>query len=206
MGKCCDCGLSIQQYPVISARGTSYRPYCPDCDIDKIAEMEKRNEDAIVHILTKADFPKVYVENRDKLSKYLRKSQIAEIDKGKGALLTGDSGLGKTKALVALAEYMITKGKSVKFVDFSDFICELRADFKLYNGLKTEILSSADCLFFDNFETDNKYMYDFIFNLVNSLYNAGKQVFYANYTLPTAEGLAMRIGYSTIQIQLVKKV
>ena len=202
MSKCQKCGNELCAHPVISARGTSQMMYCKGCQPDIPRELAIKNNNAIQHILLEGGFPSIYTGTRDKLSKYLNSKQVQDLDNGRGIFLIGTAGVGKTKALMAIAERMIVLGRSVRFIDFSDLICDLRADFKLYNLKKRDILNSADCLFFDNFETDNKYMYDFIFNLVNSMYNAGKQVFYANYSLPTSEGLAMRIGSSTSQINL----
>ena len=46
-------------------------------------------------------------------------------------------------------------------------------------------------------------MYDFVYNFVNTLYNAPKIVFFNSIELPTQAKLAMRIGEMTNQVKLV---
>ncbi len=202
---CSRCKVTeMVEYPLISTRGTEFRLACPECDFTAIKALQKTNEDALRLKLAEAGVPERFLHHR------LTESQTTfrDVDKvmaGKvGLFLFGDTGSGKTSMLAGWCSHMALMGLRVRFIDFSDFICDLRADFKNYNNLKTEMLG-YDCLFLDNFESDNPYMYDFIFNLINAFYQHQRQVFYTAPALPAKSPLAMRIGGTTIQLEIVKR-
>lgn len=201
--QCENCGKEKKEIPIISTRGMEICQMCDDCNKAEMDQLLSRNKMAVLEIMRKGGVPKRFLCCRlsEADFKFRDSDQVANGDKG--LFFIGDTGTGKTTRLAGWAAYMVQRGKSIKFIDFSDFICELRADFKRFNDLKNDMMG-VDCLFIDNFDANNQYMYDFIFNLVNSLYQREKQVFYTGASLPGQEPLAMRIGKTTIQLELVK--
>lgn len=203
--QCPSCTQEMRGMPVVSTRGTEFRWLCPVCASAEMADIELRNEAALLLKMEKAGVPPRFRAARLEDRHLHFKNSAAVSDGSKGLFIFGETGTGKTTMLAGWCAHMAVIGKRVIFVDFSDFICSLRADFKSYAQLKAQMMA-YDCLFIDNFESDNVYMYDFIFNLVNSFYQNNRQVFYTAPVLPAKSPLALRIGTTTIQIELARAV
>jgi DNA replication protein DnaC len=120
-----------------------------------------------------------------------------------GIYFIGDSGIGKTWMTVAWMRHFIFNGDKCMYINWSDFMVKLRIDVKQYDEMKRNVML-YDCVFVDDFDATCTYMYDFVYNFVNTLYNAPKIVFFNSVDLPTQSKLAMRIGEMTKQVKLVR--
>lgn len=200
---CVKCSTTLIDIPIISTRGIEYTPLCPKCSSKIISVIGCRNETATSAIMESRGVPKRFTSARLFESDLCFK-KVSEVIAGKlGIYFLGESGVGKTTKMIGWAAHMVSLGKSIRFTDFSDFICELRSDYKQFNRLRDELLD-ADVLFIDNFDTSNAYIQDSVFNLVNCFYKLDKQVFFTSNFLPSQDSLAMRISDITVQIELVK--
>ena len=112
--------------------------------------------------------------------------------------------MGKTWMTVAWLKYMMHLGYKCHYINWSDFMVRLRMDIKQYDEMKHKALT-YDCIFIDDFDATNQYMYDIVYNFVNTLYNEPKITFFNSTELPTQSKLAMRIGEMTKQVKLVKR-
>lgn len=201
---CKQCGRALVDCPVLSSRGIDFRPMCPTCQNEELESLQRRNNTSVLSTMLESGVPKGFANCRLSESDLLFKGR-QDVDDGKtGLFLLGNSGVGKTRMLVGWCARMVAFGHRVRFVDFSDFMCAVRSDNRKYLELKDPLLASG-CLFLDNFDASNRFLYEYVFNLVNALYREGIQVFYASETLPEQPQLAMRIGATTIQLELVKR-
>lgn len=71
--------------------------------------------------------------------------------KGKGLLITGPVGVGKTYLLAAIAKEMAEEGRSVRFTDFFQLLCDLKAGFSEGKADTTQLqpLIDVDVLLID---------------------------------------------------------
>jgi DNA replication protein DnaC len=120
-----------------------------------------------------------------------------------GLYLIGESGVGKSWLSVAWLRYLIFKGMRCQYINWADVMVKLRIDIKYYEQLLASV-QRADCVFIDDFDATNTYMYDVVYNFINTLYNAPKLVHFNSVDLPTQAKLAMRIGEMTTQVKLVR--
>ena len=200
---CKICGGALEAVDVISDKGLTSMPLCPRCDEGAIVDMKARNKRVLTRKMTECGVPELYTGSSLSASDMLFPGKEDVINAEKGIYYIGETGTGKTYRLAGWCSLLLSMGVQCRFYDFSDFVCDLRADFKRYNDHKREMLR-AECIFFDNFDPSNQYMYDFIFNLVNALYTNRRQVFFSSLALPPQSQLAMRISQMTIQLELQK--
>jgi DNA replication protein DnaC len=119
-----------------------------------------------------------------------------------GIYFIGESGVGKSWMTVAWMRHFILNGDKCLYINWSDFMVKLRMDIKYYDEMK-RTMQAYDYIFIDDFDATCNYMYDFVYNFVNTLYNAPKITFFNSIELPTQSKLAMRIGEMTKQVKLV---
>jgi hypothetical protein len=62
---------------------------------------------------------------------------------------------------------------------------------------------SGKVVFIDDFDTTDKFLTVYIYNLVDMFYRDNTPVFYTSSALPDNDKLAMRIGKTTTQIEFV---
>jgi DNA replication protein DnaC len=136
--------------------------------------------------------------------KYKQFDGIEDVLEGnQGIYFIGKSGVGKSWLTVAWMLHFIYRGYKCHYINWSDFMVRLRMDIKSYDEMKRKALQ-YDCIFIDDFDATNQYMYDIVYNFVNTLYNAPKLTFFNSVDLPTQSKLAMRIGEMTKQVKLVR--
>jgi DNA replication protein DnaC len=121
-----------------------------------------------------------------------------------GVYFIGDSGVGKSYLSVAWMTYMLSNGYVCRYINWSDFMVQLRMDVKEYSRLKAEALQ-GDVIVIDDFDATNQYMYEITYNFINALYNSAKILIMNSIELPTQSKLAMRIGEMTKQVMVVRK-
>ena len=202
--KCNICGSTLKQYVLLGVSSGQQTELCPKCQAACVEEVRAVNKAMISKHLESQHVPIRYHEAR------LQKEHLAfpsgrEVQNGeKGLYIFGDSGVGKTWLLVAWMKYYLSKGAACTYVDWSDFMVDLRMDIKAYQSKKAYILRS-DCVFIDDFDSSNSYMYDVIYNLINSLYSCGKVLFLTSIDLPTQPEIAMRLGEITSQLHVIRQ-
>ena len=94
--------------------------------------------------------------------------------KGKGLLLFGDVGYGKTYAALSIANDLIDQEISCKFTDFPTILREWEGQY----GHKDDYLrrlNACDCLIIDDFGTERKteYTQEVVFSVINTRLNSG---------------------------------
>lgn len=202
---CKKCKKELIELRYYANSGAGVQPLCPYCDATIIASREKTTNEIIAKKMVELGVPERFKEIT------LTKEDMAFQDSdlvssgGVGLFLLGESGTGKTRRMVGWLRHFLLHGKTCKFIDFSSFLFDARAkkDLLEYNAAKTEC-TGVDIVFIDDFEVTNVYMYDFVYNFLNTLYNANKVAFFTNTTLPIHDKLAMRIGDMTVQIELLR--
>lgn len=93
---------------------------------------------------------------------------------GKGLLLFGDVGYGKTFTALCIANALIDRGISCKFTDFPTILREWEGQY----GHKDDYLrrlNACDCLVIDDFGTERKteYAQEVVFSVINTRLNSG---------------------------------
>lgn len=119
--------------------------------------------------------------------------------KGRGVILTGRIGVGKTYLLAAIAKDMAERGLTVRFTDFFHLLGELRAGFSEGKADAAQLgpLIDVDVLLIDELGKgrNNEFELTVLDQLVCGRYNQNKTIIAStNYQLkPPA---TMRVGYS----------
>lgn len=202
--KCTRCGTPLQKYPILSETHFETLTACVNCQAGVIQQLRTTNATIAEKYLKTQNVPKRYwsAELTDKYTDFIGAPDVLKRDCG--LYLIGDSGVGKSWLTVAWFKHMLYEGLKCHYINWSDFMVKLRMDMKSYEQLKASALQ-ADCVFIDDFDATNQYMYDIIYNFIGSLYNAPKLVYFNSIELPTQNKLAMRIGEMTKQVKLVRK-
>ena len=201
---CTKCGTPLQEYPILSETHFETLTACANCQAAVIQQLNATNAIIAEKCLKTQNVPKRYwlATLTEKHTDFIGSNKVLNGDCG--LYLIGDSGIGKSWLTVAWFKYMLYKGLKCHYINWSDFMVQLRMDIKSYEQLKLSALK-ADCVFIDDFDATNQYMYDIVYNFIGSLYNAPKLVYFNSVELPTQNKLAMRIGEMTKQVRLVRR-
>ena len=179
----------------VKAFGAVHKPFCNcECEKQRLAN-EKENKQQLefknrVKDLRRACFPdsemmqwtfanddmeneqitkamKRYVENFDEMKK-----------QGKGLLLYGNVGRGKTYASCEVANALIDKGYSVLVTNFSKVINTLQSTYEKQEYIDS--LNEYALLVIDDLsaERDTEYVNDYIFQVVDARYRSNKPMFF----------------------------
>jgi DNA replication protein DnaC len=194
----------MEIYPILSETQFETLVACPNCQSRLVTQINTTNVSVAEKCLKTEGVPKRYWSAKV-LPEHLNFSDSADVVTGdSGIYFIGDSGIGKTWLTIAWLKYMLYQGYKCHYINWSDFMVRLRMDIKSYDEMKRKALQ-YDCVFIDDFDATNQYMYDIVYNFVNTLYNAPKLTFFNSIDLPTQSKLAMRIGEMTKQVKLVRK-
>lgn len=201
---CSTCGSSLRRYVLLGLQGSQSTELCPICQSACISDIQAVNKAIVDKCLEVQHVPKRY-HNASLRKEHLTFPSSKEVQEGdKGLYIFGESGVGKTWLLIAWMRYYLSKGATCTYVDWSDFMVDLKMDIKSYSSNKSSILHT-DCVFIDDFDSSNHYMYDITYNLINSLYKAGKVLFLTSVDLPVQSKIAMRLGEVTTQLQILRQ-
>lgn len=201
---CNKCGQHRRAYPILSETHFETLLACPNCQAGIVSQITATNVGVAEKCLKTEGVPKRYW-NAELKPEYLQFTGSEDVSAcNSGVYFIGESGIGKTWMTVAWFKYMLYKGLKCHYINWSDFMVNLRMDIKQYDEMKRKALQ-YDCVFIDDFDATNQYMYDIVYNFVNTLYNEPKLTFFNSIELPTQSKLAMRIGEMTKQVKLVRK-
>lgn len=177
---------------------------CPKCEESVISKIKVNNATMLDRCLKAQKVPPRY--HAAKLEKkYCAFEGFDKVHKGQSGLyLCGESGVGKSWLMIAWMKYLLAKGEKCGYIDWSDFMVDLRMDIKDYTNRRGALLQ-YNYLFIDDFDTSNQYMYDIVYNFVNALYNEGKIVFFTSVDLPAQSKIAMRISEMTQQLHIIRR-
>lgn len=201
---CEKCKTEMKEVPVLSETHFENLTACPKCQRSVIQKIMKANRNVAEKCLESQGVPKRY------WSAKLTKENTAfngadEVIAGtSGLYLIGDSGVGKSYLTVAWMIHLLMHGYKCKYINWSDFMVQLRMDMKEYAKLKEWALQ-GDVVVIDDFDATNQYMYDVVYNFINAMYNGTKLLIMNSVELPTQSKLAMRIGEMTKQVMIVRK-
>lgn len=203
-GTCTKCNTPLQKYTILSETHFESLVACPKCQSGIITQIATTNVRVAEKCLKNEGVPKRHwwSQLEDKHKQFFGADDVLNGDCG--IYFIGESGVGKSYMTVAWMLYMINQGKRCHYIDWSDFMVNLRMDIRQYDAMKRKALE-YDCIFIDDFDATNQYMYDIVYNFVNTLYNEPKITFFNSIELPTQSKLAMRIGEMTKQVKLMRK-
>ena len=201
---CDKCKTEMKKFPVLSETHFETLTACPKCQQSVIQKIRQANRRVAVKCLKTQNVPERYWSA--KLTK--ENTAFAGVDDVKsgvcGLYLIGDSGVGKSWLSVAWMLYMLHNGYKCKYINWSDFMVQLRMDIKAYDSIRANALKH-DVVVIDDFDATNQYMYDIVYNFINAMYNGTKLLIINSVELPTQSKLAMRIGEMTKQVMVVRK-
>jgi DNA replication protein DnaC len=204
MSNCKKCCTPLAEYPILSETHFETLTACPNCQSRLITQLALTNRSVAEKCLKTETVPKRYWQ-AELTDKYKQFDGVEDVLEGnRGIYFIGKSGVGKSWLAVAWMLHFIYRGYKCHYINWSDFMVKLRTDIKYYDEMKRKALQ-YDCVFIDDFDATNQYMYDIVYNFVNTLYNAPKLTFFNSVDLPTQSKLAMRIGEMTKQVKLVRK-
>ncbi len=196
---CKQCGNILSRVYVLFPDRTITEELCQKCNADKYQ----------THIATNAKIISKRMRNGFVPERYFNavlRQQDTPIDAipavcrhDSGVFIFGESGSGKSAALAGWMRVMLSYGNPCLWLNWSDEACMLHADQKYFPTLLNKL--DGKLLFIDDFDTTDKFLSVYIYNLVDRLYRNKCQVFYTANALPDSEKLAMRIGHTTIQVE-----
>ena len=199
----CTCGRLMGIVPIIAEKMVDNVALCEVCQCTEIEKIQHNNNKVCSEMLRKLGVPKRCIGATMRKEFCAFQGAPSVLSGELGLFLLGESGVGKTYQMIAWMRHHIYAGRKVAYVDFSDFLCELRADARKYTNIRS-LYDYADVVFIDDFDSSNPYVFEFVYNFINHLYKEQKLMFLTAEALPVQDRLAMRIGASTIQVELIK--
>lgn len=186
------CGLcNTPKQTEITVMGEVYRPFCTcDCEKQKNeAEEEERKQREFadkVKVLRQSGFPDKEMlqwtfANDDMENEQITKAMKRYVDnfpelrkQGKGLLLYGSIGRGKTYAACEVANALIDKGYSVLVTNFSRVLNTLQSTYEKQEYIDS--LNEFSLLVIDDLgiERSTEFAKEQVYNVIDSRYRAGK--------------------------------
>ena len=202
--QCDKCNTEMKTVPVLSETHFETFTACPKCQRSNISRIQQGNLKVAEKHLKTQGVPERYWSAKLTKENTAFAGADSVLNHECGLYLIGDSGIGKSYLSVAWMKYMLCNGYTCKYINWSDFMVQLRMDIKEYANLKESALR-CDVIVIDDFDATNQYMYDVVYNFINSVYNSTKILIMNSIELPTQSKLAMRIGEMTKQVMVVRK-
>lgn len=198
---CPQCHNILYRYTIILDNKLAHQTLCQKCHHANIVNLEQNVEAGIKTLLGGIGIPSRYFGATCQVNGMDTAVRTALAGFSRGLLLFGASGAGKTYQLIGWLKYALFKGKTVHYVDWSDFQCELRANLGNYNKLVASVMG-AEIVFIDDFKVGNAYLEDFAYNFLKRLYREKITVFMTAPDLPYQEQFATRISEMMFQYEL----
>ncbi len=160
------------------------------CQIEAIeqetAERKEREWNEHIQSLRKNGMPEKRMhswtfENDDNSNLKIKQAMVTYVDnfsemeqQGKGLLLYGGFGTGKTFSACQIANALIDKGIKVKVTDFARILNEMQGSFEKQAYI--DALMDCKLLILDDLGAERKseYAKEQVFNVINARYNSGK--------------------------------
>ena len=169
---------------------------CAKCAPDMIEEYKKRSKNAMEKRFHNIGIPRKYYNATASIGLYAPECLRYE----KGIIWFGESGVGKTWELVGMLRRAMLAGKSISYCDWTTTMCELKCNPNEYHRILA--VPQTDILAIDDFEVDNGFTFNYVYDFIKKLYCAEKVVYITCSTLPAQDKIAMRLGEMTKQYEV----
>lgn len=148
---------------------------CREIGLRKLSDIMGNDISGSHAYMRKVGIPERYIDAA--LTDFDNGSKIAAIQEGKGVLVEGKIGAGKTHLLCALAKYKASIGHTTRFVPCVEIVSNMRElGFAESERYQNELIK-VDCLFLDDFGTqgNSEFVYAAFFRILNERYNQKKE-------------------------------
>ena len=206
----------------VTVLGKVYQPYCLcKCEEEKLnkedAERKQRDFEERVKSLRRAGFPDADMMNwtfanddmeNEQITKAMKRyvENFQELKKqGKGLLLYGNVGRGKTYAACEVANALIDKGYSVLVTNFARIVNKLQNTFEKQEYIDS--LNDFSLLVIDDLsaERDTEYMKEQIFQVIDARYRANlPMIITTNLSIDEIKKTS-NLEYSRIYDRIIEK-
>lgn len=193
---CTRCNTELKAVTVVSLEAVYTAHVCPHCEPDMIEVYQKRSEQAMVKRLTNMGIPRKYLTAELNSGMY----NADFLNFKKGAIWFGASGTGKTWQMVGAIRRAILHNRKVAYADWTSMLCELKCNPNEY--LKLLSIPNADVIAIDDFEVDNGFTFNYVYDFIKKLYYSDKIVYMTCSVLPAQDKIAMRLGEITSQYEV----
>lgn len=148
-------------------------------------------------------------KQNEKLSRAMKRycdDYINFRDEGKGLLLYGSVGTGKSYYAACIANELITKGYSVLMTNFARLTNEIQGKFEGKNEY-IDSLNRYSLLIIDDLGAERKseYMQEIVFNIIDSRYRSGKPFIITTNLSADEIKKTQDIGYSRIYDRILER-
>lgn len=196
MPKCPQCDNEMTKVDVVSMDNAYSTFVCGVCTPDIIETYKKRSEQAMTRRLSNMGIPRKYHNATATLGQYDEDCRNYK----KGIIWFGESGSGKTWQMVGMIRKAITDNKKVAYADWTSMLCELKCTPNEYPNILA--IPTADIIAIDDFEVDNGFTFNYVYDFIKKLYCADKIVYMTCSVLPAQDKIAMRLGEMTKQYEV----
>lgn len=198
---CGECRLPMVLTVSLFEDRASKELLCTACNSKMYQDVITKTSAIVSKRMQEGGVPKRYIDSylraQDAPNDTLIKNKMAP----NGVYLFGESDTGKSHALAGWMRMMLSFGHKCIWLNWPDECCKLHTDQKYFTELVGKI--SGKVVFIDDFDTTDKFLTVYIYNLVDMFYRDNTPVFYTSSALPDNDKLAMRIGKTTTQIEFV---
>ena len=194
---CKKCNSELKFVTVVSLDAVYGAHVCPNCEPDMLEMYQKRSEQAMLKRLHNMGIPRRYFPATLNAGMY----NADFLNFKKGAIWFGESGVGKTWQMVGAIRRAILHNRKVAYADWTSMLCELKCNPNEY--LKLLAIPDVDVIAIDDFEVDNGFTFNYVYDFIKKLYCSDKIVYMTCSVLPAQDKIAMRLGEITSQYEVV---
>ena len=200
---CKKCKKPLHTYKLLTDKGVESIDLCATCQANELDKFQQANQRILGAILERNNVPKRYW-TANRYTAGMQNSDLRLIERfDKGIYFYGTMNLFAEKQLVAWLKWALMQGKTVQYIDWSDWLCELKANLNNYIAIRNKY-TQADCLFISGFEVGGQYVSDYTYNFFNHVYKNNKTVYLSSENLVWQDRYACRLSELTFQYELVK--
>lgn len=196
MPKCPQCNNEMNEVDVVSTSNAYKTFVCGHCAPDMLELYHKRSKQAMEERLNRLSIPHKYHQATAYVGQYDEECRNYK----KGIIWFGESGVGKTWQMVGMIRRAIMDNKTVAYADWTSLLCQLKCNPNEY--LKLLAVPNADIVAIDDFEVDNSFAFNYVYDFIKKLYCAEKIIYMTCSVLPAQDKIAMRLGEMTKQYEV----